>query len=255
MSSTNIGLLIFLCVFAGALVGMLLRRLLPDHHLSAESKDTVKLATGLIGTMAALVLGLMVASAKSSYDTKRDEVIRMSANALFLDRVLAHYGPEAKEARTLLRHSTASAMERLWPAAAGAPTLPVVTSGPTSSLGEELFEKVHALRPANESQKLLASQAQSILSEMGKTRMLLYQQKASSISIPFLVVVVFWITIMFVSFGLFAPPNWTVLFTLLVCAFSVSGALFLVLELDRPFEGLIQIPSLPIQEALNLLGR
>jgi hypothetical protein len=251
VSSLTIGLLIFACVFGGTLVGMLLRGMLPEHHLSAESKDTVKLGTGLIGTMAALVLGLLVASAKSSYDAKKDEMIHMSANALLLDRILAHCGPEGKDARELLRQMVATALDRIW----GESKVQIATSAPTSPIAEELYLKVHQLPTTNDAQRLMAAQAQSIMSEMGRTRMLLFQQKASSISLPLLIVVTCWLSIMFVSFGLFAPRNGTVLFTLLLCALSVSGAIFLVVELDRPFDGLIQIPSAPFKNMLSLLGR
>ena len=72
---------------------------------------------------------------------------------------------------------------------------------------------------------------------------------------PFLVVLVFWLTILFISFGLFAPPNATVIATLFVCALSVSGAIFLILELDQPFEGLIRISSAPLRNALAHLGQ
>jgi len=230
---------------------MLLRGMLPEHHLSAESKDTVKLGTGLIGTMAALVLGLLVASAKSSYDTKKDEVIHMSANALLLDRILAHYGPEGQDARELLRQTVATALDRIW----GASKAFNPTSAPTSPVAEELFLKIHQLPTTNDTQRQFAAQAQSILGEMGRTHMLLFQQKASSISLPLLVVVTFWLSIMFLSFGLFAPRNGTVFFTLLLCAISVSGAIFLVVELDRPFDGLIHIPIAPFKNMLSLLGR
>ena len=103
MSSTTISLIVFACVFGGALLGILLHAVLPQHHLSNETKDIVKLGMGLVGTMSALVLGLLVASAKGSYDAQSAELTQMSANIALLDRVLAHYGPETKETRDLVR--------------------------------------------------------------------------------------------------------------------------------------------------------
>ena len=105
MSSMAISWIVFACVFGGALLGMWLRAALPEHHRSTESKDIVRLGMGLIGTLAALVLGLLIASAKSAYDTQRSEFTQLSANLILLDRVMAHYGPETQEARDLLRRS------------------------------------------------------------------------------------------------------------------------------------------------------
>jgi hypothetical protein len=248
MSALTVALLIFGCVFGGALLGLLLRGVLPGHHLSAESKDVVKMGTGLIGTMAALVLGLLVASAKSSYDSQANELTEASARVLMLDRVLAHYGPEARDARELLRQAVSRMIERLW--ATDAPT----STRPTTAEGEALYDSIQQLAPANEAQRAVRAQAQQIALDLGRTRMLLYAQQGSSISVPFLVVVVSWITIIFISFGLFAPRNLTVIITLLLCALSVAGAMFLILELDHPFQGLIQLSDAPLRNALSLLG-
>ena len=114
MSSTIISLIVFACVFGGALLGIFLHAVLPQNHLTNESKDIVKLGMGLVGTMAALVLGLLVASAKGSYDTQSAELTQMSANIALLDRVLAHYGPETKEARALLRGAVVVLLDQLW---------------------------------------------------------------------------------------------------------------------------------------------
>jgi hypothetical protein len=94
-----------------------------------------------------------------------------------------------------------------------------------------------------------------ISADLGRTRSLLLEQTGGSIPMPFLVVLVFWFTVIFITFGLFAPPNATVIAVLLVCALSVAGAIFLILELDRPFEGLIQISDAPLRSALARLGQ
>src|SRR3954462_9911561 len=115
MNATILSVLVFASVFGAALVGMLLQRILPKHHLGADTKDTVKLAMGLVATMAALVLGLLVASAKSTYDTESSGVTQMAAKIVFLDRMLANYGPETKEARELFHRAVARMVERMWP--------------------------------------------------------------------------------------------------------------------------------------------
>lgn len=251
MSSVVVGLIIFAVLFAGVLIGIALRKILPEHHLGQDTRETVKIGAGLIGTMSALVLGLLVASAKSSYDVKRDELTHMSSQVLMLDKVLAHFGPEAHEAREMLRESVTLAVSGLWHRTGQT----AVKSGPTSPTGERLYDMIQQLPAKTDLQRRLADQAQSILSDMAKTRMLLYQQSVSSISVPFLIVVVFWLMTMFISFGLFAPANGTAILTLLVCALSVAGALYLVLELDQPFDGLIRLPSTQFDKVLTLIGK
>ena len=240
------------CIFAGALLGFGLRALLPEHHLSAESKDQVKLGAGLIGTMAALVLGLMVASAKSAYDTQKQEVVEMSAKIAFLDRILHHYGSGTEEIREVLRRGVARAFERTWAEKSSRRE----ESEPMEGIGAwGLYDRVQALAPQDDAQRALKAQALDLVVDLGRTRWLMFEQEeSSSISVPFLVVVVFWLTIIFVSFGLFAPANATVVVTLLLSALSVSGAIFLILELDRPFDGLVQISSAPLESALAHLS-
>lgn len=250
MSPLEISTIVFGCVFAGSLIGMSLRSVIPAHHLDAETKDVVKLGVGLIGTMAALVLGLLVASAKGSYDTQRSEVTQMAANFILLDRVLLHYGPETAEIRGLLRLAGARTIDQLWPkdGEAGRSDFP-------STNREVLFDKIQELTPRTDSQRALQSQAESMAINLGQMRWLLFEQGGSSVSTPFLVVVTFWLTILFVSFGLFAPRNATVVVTLMLSAMSVAGAIFLILELDHPFSGVIQISSAPLRNALTVLGK
>ena len=115
MTPTLIGLLVFVCTFGGALVGLWLRSALPDHHLSPDSKDTVKVGIGLIATMTALVLGLVTASAKSSFDALNTAVQHTAADVLALDRTRARYGPESKAVREALAHAVAQRLELTWP--------------------------------------------------------------------------------------------------------------------------------------------
>jgi Protein of unknown function (DUF4239) len=250
VSATAIGGIVFACVFGGALLGMFLRAVLPEHHLSADSKDLVKLGMGLVATMSALVLGLLIASAKTSYDRLSNDLAQISANLILLDRVMAHYGPETKEARDLLHRAVVRALDQLWPKPGSHHIQLEPTSGP-----EDLYDKIHELSPQNDAQRLRLAQALQISSELAQNRWLLVEQSGSSIPMPFVVLLTFWITVIFVSFGLFAPSNATVIVTLLICALSVSGAIFLILELDQPFVGLIQISSAPLRNALAHLGQ
>jgi hypothetical protein len=246
----TISWIVFACVFGGALVGIFLRAVLPEDHLTGESKDVVKVGMGLIATMAAIALGLLTASAKSSYDTLRNELTQISAKIIFLDRVLADYGPEAKGVRVLLSRTVASALDTMWPENRSRPVQ--LEPAPAS---ERLYDTIQQLSPQNDAQRSLRAQALGISSDLNQMRWLLVEQKGGSIPTAYLVVLIFWLVILFVSFGLFAPSNSTVLATLLLCALSVSGAILLILDVDQPFEGLIQISSAPLRDALVRLGK
>ena len=207
MSATAIGLIVFALVFGSALLAMYVHSALPEHHVSVDSKDTVKLGVALIATMAALVLGLLVASAKSAYDTRSNQLVQVSADIILLDRALARYGPETKEARALLQRSVAGTVERFWPAEGAKP----IAIDPNTSPVEVLYEKIETLSPQNEAQHAMQTQAQLLAANVGRTRLLLFENLGSSIPVPFLVVLVFWLCIIFASFGLFAPRNATVI--------------------------------------------
>jgi hypothetical protein len=253
VSPMTISWLVFACVFGGAMLGIFLRSVVPEHHLSADSKDVVKLGMGLIATMSALVLALLIASAKTSHDTQNGEVIQTSADFIQLDRVLAHYGPETKDARGLLRFIVARGLGTAKDLSNYRPTS--LDTADVKAGADSFFEKIQQLAPVNDTQRSLHAQAMQIGAELGRTRALLLEQTGGSIPMPFLIVLVFWFTMIFVSFGLFAPRNATVVGILLVCSLSFAGAIFLILELDRPFEGLIQISEAPLRDALAHLGQ
>lgn len=250
MSSLSLSLVVFAFIFGGALVGMFLRAALPDHHLSAESREIIKLGMGLVGTMAALVLGLLVASAKSSFDAQSSELTQASANIVMLDQVLAKYGPETREVRAILRGAVVRIIEDTWSHDRRSSS----KFGGASAGSGIILEKIQALSPENEFQRAIKSQAWNMTLNLGQIRWLLYEQGATSVSRPMIVIMVFWLTIVFVSWGLFAPRNPTVLATLFTAALSVSGAIFLILEMYNPYRGVIQISSAPLQAALALIG-
>jgi hypothetical protein len=249
MTSIGVAVTIFCCLSAGALAGMGLRAIIPKHHLDPDTKDLIKLGVGLIGTMSALVLGLLVASTKGSYDTKRSELAQLAGSVILLDRILAHYGAETADIRNALRTTVAGMVggngskNRLEQLGRAAPVG-----------GEVVFNKIQDLVPHTDAQRAIQAEAESLAINLGQTRWLLFAQSGSSISKPFLVIVVFWLTVLYLSFGLFAPSNATAFATLLISAFSVAGAMFLILDLDRPFSGFMQIPDTPLRNALAVLG-
>lgn len=232
---------------------MLLQGLLPEHHLRDTSKDTVKVVAGMIATLAALVLGLLVGSAKSSFDATNTAITQSGAKIILLDRVLAAYGPETKDAREQLRGAVAAGIEMFWPEEKN------VGSGMTAferaNAMEMIQAKLRSLTPATDTQRQLLSQAEQLSNDMLQARWLLIEQAQSVLPVPFLVVLLFWLTMLFLSFGLFAPRNATVIIVLLIGAMSVSGAIFIILEMNHPLRGMIKVSSAPMRKALEHLGQ
>jgi hypothetical protein len=247
-----IAAIIFLCVSVGALIGMSLRGRLPDHHFNDDSKDVVKLVMGLIGTMAALVLGLLIASAKTSYEVQSGYVVQLAADVVELDRLLDRYGPETKDARAQFRLAVKQAMKRIWPKdPASSPQLePAKIEGPA----EAYFEAIGRLSPKTSAQQFAQSQAMQLSAGLLHTRALMYEQATGSISLPFLVVLVSWLVLLFLGFGILTRPNGTVVTALLVGALSVAGAIYLILDLYTPYTGLMRISSAPIVSAMAQIG-
>ena len=243
MSAFTTSLIVFACVYGGARLGFALR--VPEHHRDTDSREVLKAGAALVGTMAALVLGLLVASAKRSYDSQREELIQICADVALLDRGLAAFGPDGAGARVQLQSLVQGAFAQLWSR----------RSEPPSAEGEAFYSSIDRLPAVNETQRSIKAVAGQLAIGIGRTRWLLFAQSGSAISTPLLVVVVFWLTILFVSFGVFAKRNATVHLALFVCALSVAGAIFLILEMDRPFEGLIQISDAPLRDVISRLGR
>jgi hypothetical protein len=233
---------------------MFLRAVLPEHHLSEKSDNIIKLGMGLIGTLAVFVLGLMLAAAQSSFREQRSDIMQMSANIIFLDRILADYGPETKGARDLLRRSVVRMLDQIWPADSSKP----VQLDPTEARGGFLYNKIQSLTPHTDAQRSLQAQALSLAFNLVQTRFLMFTHQFKSVPVAFLIVLavlVFWFTTIFFSFGLYSPTNATVIATLFVSALSVSGAIFLIVALNQPFEGLLRMPSEPLRIALAHLGQ
>jgi hypothetical protein len=232
-------------------LGSRLRRALPEQHLSGDTKDAVKLAMGLVTTMTALILGLLVSSAKNTYDTARSEVMQMATKVAYVDRLLALYGPEANDTRRQLHDGIAEAMQRMWPDEEGV----AAKLEPDTRTGDALFTAMHALAPQTDMQRDIKAQSIAAIGEVGQLRTLLLVQSIRSISPPLLIAVVGWLTIIFLASSLVAPPTYTATIAMVSAVVSVSGALFLILELDQPFGGLIGISSEPMMVALSHLAR
>jgi len=252
MSSVSILVITFTCIFGGALIGILLRTILPEQHLRDDSKDVIKLGAAVIATLTALVLGLLVGSAKSSFDAMNTLVMQSGAKIITLDQTLGQYGPETKETRNLLRNTVAAAIKKVWPDDKGARA--DLRAFEASTSGRELISILYDLKPANDSQRLLQSQALQLGNDLLQSHWLIIEQSQSELPTPFLVVLLCWLTILYATYGLFAPRNATVIIVLLVCALSMSSAIYIIVEMNRPFEGVISVSGAPMLKALQHLG-
>ena len=250
MNSIATSSIVFGCVFGGALLGMFIRKVLPQNHLSDDSKSIVMIAMGLVATMTALVLGLLISSAKSSFDTLNSEIVGTSSKIISLDGILASYGTETKEARDLLRTIVAAVVDRMESKKSASPREMLASTREV----EFVYDKIQGLLPKDDRQRSFQADALTNLKEIRQTRWLVYEQQSTSISMPMLIILVSWLTALFISFGLYAPTNGTVVTSLLVSALSVSCAVLLILELYTPYHGLINISSAPLRAALMQLG-
>lgn len=251
MGSVEIGVITFALVFGGSLFGLYLSTRLPTHHQSTETKDVVRLGMGMVGTIAALVLGLLVSSAKTYYDNQRDELTQFSANIVLLGRVLDHYGSEAAPASLALRADVAKLLLDTWPQEPT--TLPAGASLPVKP--EHIFDLVRNLSPKDDLQRSIQSQASTLLVSLGQMRWLIYEQRATTVSRPLLVIMILWLTCIFVSWGLYSPSNATTLTTFFVTALSVSAAIFLIFELYSPYRGFLRVSSTPLRMAYAALSQ
>lgn len=253
MNHFVVALIVFVCVFGSALLGLYVRDLLPENHLSDESIGVIKLATGLIATMAALVLGLLVSSAKGTFDTASGELVQSAAKVIQFDRVLARYGPETQEIRAVLKRNYAGAVEIL--ASGDSAQLERLNGTEAVNRSEDLQRKVEELAPRDDAQRALKARAIQIVDEVFAVRWLALLQAKGSIPMSLLVVLVAWLSIIFGTFGLFSPHNGTIIAALFMCALSTSGAILLIEELNRPLDGLVRVSVAPMRDTLSRLGQ
>ncbi|HTT39337.1 MAG TPA: hypothetical protein VMH32_16900 [Burkholderiales bacterium] len=252
MSPLAIASIVFALVLVSGFLGLLLRGLLPEHHLSDDSMGAVKLGTSLISTLAALVLGLLIASAKGYYDKIGEEVTQTAVKVVLLDRALAEYGPETKDLRGTLRNAFAAIAQVVFSdegSLAGK-----VDSSERQKRFEGFQRKLHDLTPRTDVQHALQARALDLTSDLEQMRWLVIEQPDASISTPLLVVLVLWLAVIFLGFGLVSAKNATVIIVFVLAALSVAGSVFLIEEMDRPFAGFMRISSAPLQNALSHLG-
>lgn len=254
MSDLAVAGLTLACVLDGALLGGYGATVLPEHHLSAESKDSVKQMVGVLATLSALVLGLLVASAKSSYDAKFQNLSEMAAKLIVLDQVMAKYGDESVQARGVLRSAADQQLRYFWPSDEVGALRADADKAAAAPLGKLTAELVR-LSPRSEGEKALQLEAIGLAADLSRTRWVALAESGGTIPGPFLAVLVLWLTSMFAGLGLITARNGTVMLATFVCALAVSAAILLILELDTPYHGLIRISDLPLRLAADQIGR
>jgi hypothetical protein len=245
------GVIVFVCVFGGALLGMVLHKVLPEAHLQSNSTDVVKLATGLVVTMTGLVLGMLVSSGLTFYNLQKTELMQVCAKAILVDRVLGEYGPETQNARIELRGAIVVTMHHIWPddKSQQADLKPLKNFS-------KMYQEVEALTPKDDQQRAHKAEALSLATQLYETHWLMFiGLQGNSISGPLLSIVVCWLTIIFLSFGLLAQRNVTVIVTLIVAALAVSAAIFIIREMYDPFGGVFRLTPGPVLNVLSEIGQ
>jgi hypothetical protein len=247
-----ISLIALALIIAGALLGAFARTFLSEEHLNSDTKDVIKMSVGLIATLSALVLGLLIATGKTSFDARVTQVRQIAANAVLLDQTLAQYGNDAARARGALRQTFGLMVDRVWNennSTSRGPS-PFQMTGAADSFIQSLVN----LPASTDFQRALKTEIVGTANEIAKDRLSLFVQGRDTISMPFLTILVFWLTVIFGVFGLLTRFNLLVAVITLLCAVSVSGSIFLILDLNRPFDGMMRIPSAQMRNALPPLN-
>lgn len=245
---TGIGLIAFICIFGAGLLGFALRGFLPEHHRTDETGKTVHNIMGVVALLAALVLGLLVASTKSSFDVRSQEVQQFSANLTLLDRELVHFGQDAARMREMLRTFTAHKIAQLW---TDRDADSVKDAAESVRLLDEIEGDLRRFVPRDETQIEGRKNALDIIRELKRTSRLLSVQQINTTPRPFLIVGVFWLSVLFLCRAIFAPFHGAVIAALFLAALSVSVAINLIFDMDRPFKGFIKVSPVPMQQALD----
>jgi uncharacterized membrane protein YqgA involved in biofilm formation len=243
-----VGLIVFALVLAGAFAGWVIKQHLPKHHLTEETKNAVSVSMAVVATISALVLGLLISNANTKFSVLEGEVTMLSAEILRLDQILRRYGPDTNVARETLRQYAEQKTADLFPRDA---TDVRLGNPSTYELLQHLEDLLLALRPAAPRDQWWLGQAMSLAAKIGDIRWLLAQQTGQGTPKAFVALLVFWLALLFASFGLFAPHNLTSAVILMLCALAVAGAVGMFLELEQGFGRLVHISPQPMRHAVT----
>ncbi len=250
MSTGLASAMVLLLTIVSAFFGGYARTIVPTKYIHPDAKTVIQLAAGLIGTLAALVLGLLIASAKSNFDAAADEVVEITRNDILIDQMLSRYGDETLNTRLVFRKTIESLADRIWreghqQSGSFEPTYSAV----------EFINALSSLPTSTEPQRTMKAAIIQSGIDLTKKRLSLYVYNKDTITTPFLSILVFWLMVIFAIFGLLARPGPVIGAVFLVCAISFSGAVFLILDLSRPFDGVMQISDVQLRNALPALSQ
>ena len=237
----------FALILGSTILGAIVRARLPEHHLTGDSKEVIRLATALVATLTALVLALLFAATRTSFEHTSASVSRLVTDITELDDVLAEYGPDAASIRRKLRDELGPLVDSIWRDDAIAAGRPVAARPAHDASALYL---VRELQPKTPVQASLQTRALQIGTDFLQTRLGLFAQPQDSVSTPFMIVLVAWLMFLFTTFSMSSKPNPTLGIVLGVCILSASAAVYLILELGLPFGGLMQVASDPLRNAL-----
>lgn len=242
MSAVAIVLIAFALILLSTGLGLLLRHQLPERHLSGDSKEVIKLATALVGTMSALVIALLFASTRASYEATGSQISQLTANVIELDRILKGLGDEGVALRKVLRDDVKTLADSIWQSEAG---------NSTKAIAEEV-SVVGKLRQlvTQDPRGVWQARALAVSDALAQIQLAIQSHPPDSMSKPFVFLLVLWLCFIFATFAMSSAPNMTLLCVLFFCALSAASAIYLILELGQPFEGLMQVPSAPLRNAL-----
>jgi len=245
-----IAFFVFAIILAGTFAGAVARRYVPQHHLSEETKSVVSISMAVVATISALVLGLLLSNANSSFSAVQGQVNAMSAQLLRLDQLLRRYGSETKLAREKLREYAERKRDDPFP---NNPADIRLSDQSTYDLLQEVEDLVLSVKPADARDQWWLAQAMTLASKIGDTRFLLAQHSGRGTPQAVLLLLVFWLTLLFASFALFAPSNMITNATLTLCALAIAGSIGMILELERGFGGLVQVSPQAMNHAVSAL--
>lgn len=247
--------LAFTMMFASAVCALICASRLPDHHLTSATQDTVKLGVGMIAAVASLILGLMVASLQSAFNSSANDVRNYATSLLSLDLDLRRFGPGACAERKLVLDHARTVIDETWTPFLGSSPAPRQEQGLAAPLMLNLDASADSLKPLTDAQHSARKAIEADLRTLVTQRWQIHGDSQSNIPTAFLVVLIVWLALIFGSFGLFAPPNALVVGALFLCSLSIAGALFLIVEMASPFDGLIQVSSAPMREVVSVMER
>src|SRR5262249_34508294 len=203
-----------------------------------DTKNIVSVSMAMVATISALVLGLLISNANSSFSALGGEVTTLSAQILRLDRILHRYGSDADSARQTLFQYASQKTADLFPEN---PRDVHLSNPSTYQLLQQLEDEMLELKPADARDQWWLGQAMTLAGKIGDARWLMSQQVGQGTPKAFVGLLAFWLTSLFVSFGLFAPRNVTTALFLTLCAMAVAGAVGMILEFEKGFGALVHI--------------